>query len=87
MKAIRTRALSATRFKPARMIATDGDGNRAVISADSDAARFDPHDAAATALCRKMNWTGLLHRGWLEGGEYVYVFGNDPENSLEVPGE
>ena len=41
------------------------------------------HDAAAIALCRKMNWSGPLMRGGFADGSHVYTF-DMPENRVFV---
>jgi hypothetical protein len=78
MKAITTKYVGPTNHKPARVIASDLDGNRATVSVDSDLGDF-PHDnahrAAAVALCTRMHWPGAdtLIEGSIKGGR-VFVF-------------
>lgn len=75
MKAIETRYHGPTDFKGARIIADDGDGNRAIISYPYGLSGEDVHRAAAVALCDKMNWLGAetLVGGATRRG-YVFVF-------------
>ncbi len=70
-KAITTTFHNHTMTKPARITATDSDGNRVSISTSN--AGDNPHDEAAIALCRKMKWDGPLMKGATKDG-YVYVF-------------
>ena len=87
MKAIKTKYLSATTYKGARMTATDGDGNRVVLPY-RDALNADKnHAKAARALCEKMGWTGTLQGGgvltngreclmvwaWMDKREQIHV--------------
>jgi hypothetical protein len=75
MKAISTRYVGPTNQLPARVVASDMDGNRAAVSADGDFPYDDAHRAAAVALCAKMNWPGAdtLIGGSVKGGR-VWVF-------------
>ena len=74
MKAISTRYLGPTNFKGSRIVASDGDGNRIVVSLDSALGSEENHEAAAAKLCEKMGWAWKLESGWLRAGEYVHVF-------------
>lgn len=80
MKAISTRYIGATDRKPARILATDLDGNRISIAVDSDQPfpYNDMHRAAAVALCRKMGWPGAerLIGGSVKVG-MVWVFSHE----------
>lgn len=67
MNAILTRDLAATNHRPARVVATDADGNRAVVSADHYDRASDAHRAAAVALAKKIG-----RRGWMIAGETVH---------------
>jgi hypothetical protein len=81
MKAITTRYIGQTNHRPARIIASDSDGNRVTLPYDgltddrTDylALNEDPHRKAAKALCAKMGWTGRLVAGGVKDG-YVFVF-------------
>lgn len=70
MKAITTRYVGPTNTKPARIIATAEGGNKVTIGFHSS---DKPYQAAALALCKKLNWTGTLVEGGIEDG-YVYCF-------------
>jgi len=78
MKAIKTRYIGATDRRPARIIASDSDGNRITVKTDSGSTH-DPHDPnhryAAIALCHKMGWPDAetLIEGGIKGGR-VFVF-------------
>lgn len=80
MKAITTRYVGATTYKPARIIASDQDGNRYVLPADGDFPYNTAHHAAAVALCHRMNWPGAesLVCGSVKHG-MVWVFTHDRE--------
>lgn len=74
MKAIRTAYRPATNTRGSRILATDGDGNRASIPYPHELNSEEAHGKAARALCEKKGWTGRLVSGWLKGSEYVHVF-------------
>lgn len=63
-KAITTKYV-ATNTRGARIVATDGDGNRVNIFYPNDLPDEQRHRAAARALCKKMGWTGRLAEGTL----------------------
>jgi hypothetical protein len=73
MKAITTKYHGATNYKPARMSASDMDGNRITKSYDHDLNIDSNHKDIAQQLCSKMGWTGTLTMGAIKGG-YVHVF-------------
>lgn len=82
MKTITTKYIPATDTKGGRVKATDGDGNSLTLSWDNSLPRDeDNHQAAAVALCNKLDWHGTLQRGTLcNGGKCVasvFVFLND----------
>lgn len=82
MKAITTRFLGWTNRLPARVVATDLDGNRATVPADGslDEDFLDTaHRKAAVALCDKMGWDGAdtLIEGAIKNGR-VFVFAPTP---------
>lgn len=77
MKAIKTKFIPCSNFKGARITASDGDGNRVVISYPHEASA--PHWLAAQALCQKMGWKGRLAQGWLKPGDEVFVFVREDE--------
>jgi hypothetical protein len=83
MNAITTRYLGATAHRPARILATDQDGNRQTLPADGDFPYTDRHQAAAVALCQSMRWPGAetLVGGTVKGG-MVWVF-PEPTAPLE----
>jgi len=82
MKAITTRYVGATDRRPARIIASDLDGNRVTVPADGDFP-YDGHNgahrAAAVALCQRMDWPGgeSLIGGAVKHG-MVWVFPEPP---------
>ena len=60
---IRTHFLAATNTKPARMIADDGRGHKALVSYDHE---FNPDfncERAALTLSLKMNWGSVKYAG------------------------
>jgi hypothetical protein len=77
MKAIRTRYKGPTDTRGSRIIASDEDGNRAIISYPHELSGEAVHRAAADALVAKMDWGsdryGKLAGGALKDG-YVFVF-------------
>lgn len=76
-KAIRVKVIPATNTKSERLSASDGDGNRILISRWSEASIERAIETAAQRLCQKMKWEGSLVGGWLARGEYVFVFTNE----------
>lgn len=74
MKAITTKFHGPTNSRGSRYSASDEGGNRVTLSADYELNSDGNHDAAARALCVKMDWTAHdLVRGATKNG-YVYVF-------------
>lgn len=101
MKAIITRFVGATNTKPARIIASDLDGNRITVPAEGElqraTARDAAHETAVRALCARMNWTGDLVWGAVKTG-LVWVWldtkrnpkadeGYDTLNRITVKGD
>ncbi len=85
MKAIQTRFLPATNSLGSRIVADDGDGNRATIGYPHEAGMGeDAHRLAAIALCHKMNWDGSLVAGALKDS-YVFVFVSDYSTKVIPP--
>ena len=76
MKAITTKSHGPTNHKPSRYSATDREGQRVMIDADTDLDYRDNHARAALALCKKMGWNG--HNEKMIGGSvkdaFVWVF-------------
>ncbi len=82
MKAITTRFLPATSYRPARIVAHDLDNNKVTIPYDLNRETHEgPYRKAADALCAKMNWPGELVGGCTKDG-YVFVF---MSNSGHIP--
>jgi hypothetical protein len=75
MKAIETKFHGPRNVRGSRIIADDGDGNRATISFPHELNGEAAHAQAAIALCQKMKWTGELIAGATKKG-YVFVFAN-----------
>ncbi len=74
MKAITTRFLPATSYRPARIVAHDLDNNKVTIPFDHDRETHEgPYRKAADALCIKMNWPDAHIAGATKDG-YVFVF-------------
>lgn len=78
MKAIITTYHGPAERRGSRIIASDSDNNRVVLSYDPAISSDDNHDAAARALCVKKGWIEHdLVRGEIRiGGKlrYVYTF-------------
>lgn len=74
MKAIRTRYLSATNFKPSRIVADAAPyyKNRVVTSYDDGLSSSENHSLAAYRLAHTRNWAGVYVSGHLMG-ETVWV--------------
>lgn len=83
MKAIVTKYLPATNYRPSRIKASDCDGNSVTIPYDSASTDGAAFAKAAVALCHKMGWTygGKLISGGMSNG-YVFVF--EKSDSFEV---
>ena len=78
MKAITVKYFGPGNVRGSRYKATDSDHNTVILSADDRLTHEGNCDAAAVALCVKMNW--LRHnlvRGGLPIGDHVYVFDAD----------
>ena len=73
MKAIKTKYLGPTNFKGSRVRATDEDGNSIILSWDHALNSDKNHEAAAQALCDKMDWEGRIVGGSLKDC-MVWVF-------------
>ena len=86
MKAIRTRYLGPPDFKGSRIVATDEDGNRAVIGIPPLARGEAVHKKAALALCDKLDWGHNLIGGGLKDG-YVFVFADGIVDALAAVSE
>ena len=74
MKAITTKYHGATNTRGSRISAQDENRNRVSLAYDDELSSDENHDAAALALCHKMNWKRHnLVRGHEKRGN-VYVF-------------
>lgn len=73
VKAILTRYLGPTNFKGSRCVATAEGGHRVSLEWDDALNPVENHQAAAKALCAKVDWHGRLVTGGLEKA-YVHVF-------------
>lgn len=76
MKAIETKYVGPGNVRGSRIIATDSDGNRAIIPYPHELNTEQAHAAAALALCGKMKWRGTLNAGSTRRG-YVFTFVNE----------
>ena len=74
MKAITTTYHGPTDTRGSRIIASDGDGNRASVPYDHSLDAEGNYDAAALALCAKIGWGGRLVSGYLGNGKAAYCF-------------
>lgn len=73
MQAIETRYVGPSNVKGARIIATNPDGKRHVISYPHELSGEACHRKAAEGLRDKMGWTGRLVGGATKRG-YCFVF-------------
>lgn len=73
MKAIETHYIGPTNTKGARIVASDGYGNRVTISYPYELSGEAVHHKAAVALCEKMKWGGDIIGGATKRG-YCFVF-------------
>lgn len=75
MKAIITKSLAQTEYKPARISVSDCDGNRLVLSRSEldGGSEQQVHAQAVVRFCIKMRWHGKLHAGGIKGG-FAFVF-------------
>lgn len=75
MKAIRTKYVGPTDTKGARIVASDGDGNRVTIPYPHEYDALRAHREAAWAFIDPQSWKypRKLISGWLRGAEYVHV--------------
>ena len=73
MKAILTKYHGPTNVRGARIIASDMDGNRAIIGYPHQLSQEDAHRFAAKVLRDKMGWQGRMIGGGIRGG-YAFVF-------------
>lgn len=83
MKAITTRYLGPTNTRGARIVADDGDGNRASVPYPDAMSGYAAHAVAVRALCSKLGWTGTYVPGAARTG-YVWVDAATPER-VDVP--
>ena len=84
MKAIRTKYHGPTNSRGARIIADDGDGNRATIGYPHELSSEDGHRLAAETLQQKMKWPGQLIAGQ-HGNDHVFVFRDDLDFARIAP--
>jgi len=82
MKAIVTKYAGPTNVRGSRIIASDDDGNRVIVSYDSALGSSDNHKQAAARLCEKMNWKGTMYGGHLKHG-MVFTW-EDEENEITI---
>jgi hypothetical protein len=78
MKAISTRYIGPTNTRGARLVASDGDGNRCTIPYPMNLSGAAVHASAALALCQKKAWSGeLIAATTAEGYVFVWVNGSE----------
>lgn len=73
MKAIKTKYFGPSNVRGSRVIASDDDGNRIILSWADNLNGDENHRHAAMMLCKKMNWTGRLCMGKLKDS-YIHTF-------------
>lgn len=85
MKAILTRYHGATNTRGSRISATAEGGHRISIPYPHELSGEACHAAAATELCRKLQWCGDLIGGGLPNGDYCFVFAQGDRYASIVP--
>ena len=78
MKAIHTKYFGPTNYHGSRIRAKDGAKHSITIPYPHELSGEEVYRKAAEALRDKMGWEGYLTGGWLQEGEYVFVFGGCP---------
>ena len=73
MISIKTKYIGWTNTRPARVKADDGRGNSVVLSWDNDLGTKEMHLKTAEALCKKMEWPGMIDGGCYKN-DYYWVF-------------
>ncbi|OHD23787.1 MAG: hypothetical protein A2Y38_16990 [Spirochaetes bacterium GWB1_59_5] len=75
MKAILTKNLAQTERHGARIVVSDSDGHRLVVSRSEvdGGSEQQVHAEAVVRFCIKMQWRGKLHAGAIKGG-FAFVF-------------
>jgi hypothetical protein len=73
MKAIETRFLGPTNYRPSRVVAVEPDGKRIVQPWNHQWSATENHANAARALADKLGWNAPLIGGSLQNS-YVWVF-------------
>jgi hypothetical protein len=73
MQTIKTKFLSPTDTKPARVKAITTSGIKMLLSWDHGCDTYENHVAAAKALAEKLKWTGQWHGGSADDGEMIFV--------------
>jgi hypothetical protein len=73
MQTIKTKFLSPTDTKPARVKATTTSGINLTLSWDHGLDTYDNHVKAAQALAERLKWPGQWHGGSADDGEMIFV--------------
>lgn len=83
MKAIRTKYIGATNFKPSRIVAESGEKGQRVIASFGSLNSSDnvAHGMMARRLCDKMGWKGELIGGGFPDGTMVWVFADSMDRA------
>lgn len=68
------KAILCKKTSPGRIRASDNDGSFALYQIESDDSMEGAYDAACKKLCAKMDWHGMLLRGWLGDGLRCYCW-------------
>ena len=85
MKAITTTYKGPTNCRGSRIIATDSDGNRLTVSYDYAKNSEGNHQAAAVALCERMEWRGVLQGGHTKDGMAWTWIGESYQVAVNMP--
>jgi hypothetical protein len=83
MKVIETRFVGPTNRRGRRIVASDCDGNRAMVMYSGLLNETEAQHAAATALCEKMGWTGPLVGGSTKRGMAFVFLDEAPMRALD----
>jgi hypothetical protein len=84
MTSITTKYIGPGNVRGSRVKATSASGASITLEWNNALGVDANHNAAAIALCQKMNWTGPLYQGDAGKEGYVYVFALDFAK-VEVP--
>jgi len=82
-KAILTKYIGPTSRRGLRIRASEPEGRSVMLDYSKELDSEGNHVAAASALCKRMGWSGKLISGWLGGVCFVHVFAALAEGKSE----